>query len=115
MKPNWFMVVLSLCIAVLAGYGLYSANAESPNVWLITIFGAISIYSSLLGMAGFRFEREGHTVNVRLVSFFFLIAFVADNIVFSVIGVYIAPYIILTGFLLLVYASLAYKMINTKV
>ena len=77
--------------------------------------GGITIYSALVGVSGFRFGREGHSVNIRLVSSLFLIAFIADNLVFSILGLYVAPYIILTGLLLFVYAGIAYKMINTKV
>lgn len=109
------MILLSLGMSALAGYGLYSMNADNDNVWLITIMGGITIYSALVGVSSFRFGREGHSVNIRLVSSLFLIAFIADNLVFSILGLYVAPYIILTGLLLFVYAGIAYKMINTKV
>ena len=115
MKLNWFMILLSLGMSALAGYGLYSMNADNDNVWLITIMGGITIYSALVGVSGFRFERDGHSVNIRLMSSLFLIAFIADNLVFSIVGLYVAPYIVLTGLLLFVYAGVAYKMINTKV
>lgn len=115
MKPNWFMILLSLGVSALAGYGLYSLNVDKDNVWLITIMGGISIYSALVGISGFHFERGGHSINIRLISSLFLIAFIADNLVFCFIGLYVAPYIILTGLLLFVYAGFVYKMINSNV
>ena len=44
MKPNWFMILLSLGMSALAGYGLYSMNVDNDNVWLITIMGGITIF-----------------------------------------------------------------------
>lgn len=115
MRPNWFMVLLSLGMSALAGYTLYSMNVDNDNVWLITIMGGVTIYSALVGVSGFRFEREGHSVNIRLMSSLFLIAFIVDNLFFSIVGLYVAPYIVLTGLLLFLYVGVAYKMINTRI
>ena len=59
--------------------------------------------------------HNGWNNDIRLMSSLFLIAFIADNLVFSIVGLYVAPYIVLTGLLLFVYAGAVYKMINTKV
>lgn len=115
MKPIVPMLVISLGIAALAGYALYAGNAGEGNELLMSIFGGLAIYSSLVGICGFRFERDENTLNLRVISFLYLVVSIGVNVVFSLVDVSDPVYIITSGILLLIYAAAANAIIKANV
>lgn len=115
MKPNIFMMTISLCVSVLAGYGLYAANQAAANAFLISILGGITFFCTLIGCIGFKYSRLGHAVNIRIVSLLFCFLFLIDNSAFTILGIHVAPYVVITGGLLLLYIGIVYSITQTKI
>ncbi|MCR4734527.1 MAG: hypothetical protein K5829_05950 [Treponema sp.] len=114
MKPNIFLIILSVLISALAGYGFYAANPDEAFRLLLTIGSALCLAVTLTGTLGIKFESKSGNINFRLVSLIFFIIFLISNIIFGIAGVKQAPYIIINGIFLLIYAIVEYGIIRAN-
>ncbi len=104
MKINWILFVIALGISALGGYGFY---AGTSNLFL-TIGGGLSIFLTLGGMLALSFGRG--SINTKIVSGIFLLVLIVEHLIFAFAGFKTAPYIIITGILLLLYIMIFYKI-----
>lgn len=102
MKINWFLVLISFFISALAGYGFYAGTA---NLFL-TIGSGLFLFVTLSGMLAISFGRG--SANVKVLSSLFLIVSLIEHLIFAFAGFKTAPYIIITGILLLLYIIIFY-------
>lgn len=114
MKFNKFLFLISILIAALAGYGLYSLNRGEQNVWLITIFGSICLAVTLIGIISVSTEGRAGSFNISALSTIFIILFIICNLVFSFTEIKTAPYVIINGILFLFYISSIYGIVKSK-
>jgi len=109
MKPNWIMVIINFAIAALVGYGFYAGNSADANKWLLTVGSGLCVFLTLTGAFGIQ-SSGGVVVNGAALSVVFFIIFIISHIIFSLVPVVFAPYIIINGILLLVYVIVFYAI-----
>lgn len=114
MKVNAFLTAVSALISTLAGYGFYAGNSDEPFCLLLAIGSGLCLAVSLAGTLGIKVENEVGNVHFRIVSAIFFILFLICNLVFAVVGVRVAPYIIICGILLLAWSIIEYGIVKSK-
>jgi len=109
MKINWFLALIALAIAGLIAFGFYSGNSNESYQLLITIGSGLSFLLTLCGLLALS-SAHGGTANIKVTSVLFFIGLLIEHIIFSFAGVRPAPYIIVTGILILVYVLVCYAI-----
>jgi hypothetical protein len=113
MKINVVFLLISLAISALAAYGFYAVNSEETYCLMITIGGGLSLFFPLSGLLALNAGGRGGSVHIKVVSALFFIGLLIEQVVFSVLTLKPAPYIIITGILLLVYVLISYAVAHT--
>jgi hypothetical protein len=110
MKFNLVFCLIALGIGALAGYGFYDANSAPTDIPLLSaIVGGLCIFVPLAGlMAVTTTGAQGGTANIRMVSLLFEIILIIEQIIFVAVPFHAAPYIVVSGGILLIYLSIAY-------
>lgn len=112
MKGNIFLTVTAILISVLAGYGFFAANSGEPYTLLLSVGSGLCLAISLVGTFGVKIEEKSANINFKVVSAIFFVLFLITNLIFGFVGVKIAPYIIINGILLLIYAIIEYGIVK---
>lgn len=110
MKVNLIPLLIALAVAALAGYAFYSANGAETDIPLANALGGgIAIFLTFGGAIaiGSR-DGKGSTMNLRLLSIVFFVVMLVEQMIFCLVPFRVAPYIIVTGLLLLIYVLIAY-------
>jgi hypothetical protein len=110
MKINPVLLIIAIAIAGLSAFGFYAANSGEAYYWLITVGSGLSLFFPLSGLLALSFEGRGGSVNIKVVSVLFFIALLVEQLIFNFTGVKLAPYVIITGILLLIYILTAYAL-----
>lgn len=102
-------MLISVGIGLLTGYGFYAANSQEYQHRLMFAFLAIEF--SVFFMCGFAIKyAERGNGNITVLSIVFVILALIANIIFSILPFSPAPFIIINGILLLVYAGIVYGL-----
>jgi len=109
MKINVVMLIIAIAIAGLIAFAFFAGNEDEAYRILLTAGAGIVMILTLSGFLVIS-SPNGSTLNIKIVSVFFLIAFVLEHIIFSFTGVAMAPYVIITGILSLVYVLICYSI-----
>jgi hypothetical protein len=111
MKINPVMVLISLAVSALAGYGFYAWNSAEIYHWLLAIGGGILIFIPLAGLLAITSDGDGTVANIRALSVVFLIVEIVSNVIFSFMTLTKpTAYIIVNGIFLLIYILIAYAV-----
>ncbi|GHV88719.1 hypothetical protein AGMMS50267_10790 [Spirochaetia bacterium] len=110
MKINGVTLIIALAVAALAGYAFYAANGAATDIPLANALGGgIALFVTLAGtIAVGSKDGGGSTLNIRLASGVFFVLLLIEQIIFCMVSFHIAPYIIVTGILVLIYVLIAY-------
>ena len=114
MKFNVFLSVIAVLIAGLIGYGFYAINSGEGFVWLITFGSGICMALSLIGILAVSTKGRAGGINIQALSSIFFVVFLISNLVFTFTKIKLAPYIIINGLLLLIYAVSIYGFIKSR-
>ena len=114
MKCNIFLTVASVLIAALIGYGFYAANSSESFVWIITFGSGICMALSLIGILAVSTKGRAGGINIKALSSIFFVVFLISNLVFTFTKIKLAPYVIINGILLLIYAVSTYGIIKSR-
>ena len=114
MKPNIFLIIVSVLIAALSGYGFYAANSGENFCILLSLGSGLTFATTLIGTLGIRPKERAGNVNFKIVSAIFFVLFLISNLLFGFIGMKLAPYIIVNGIILLIYAIIEYGIIKSN-
>jgi len=109
MKINWVLACISLAITGLIAFGFYSGNSNDSFQLLVTVGSGLSFLITLCGLLALS-SPHGGTVNIKVTSILFFIGLLIEHIIFSFTGIRPAPYIIITGILILVYVLICYAI-----
>jgi hypothetical protein len=109
MKINPFLLVIALGIAALGAFGFYAGNSGETYRLLFTIGSGLSLFVTLAGLLALS-SPNGGTVNIKITSALFFTALLVEHLVFSFTGAALAPYVVVTGVLLLVFALIVYAL-----
>jgi hypothetical protein len=109
-RINSIALIIVFAIAVLAGYGFYAANGAEADIPLANALGGgIALFVTLAGATAVGTkDGSGSTMNIRLLSGVFFVLMLVEQLIFCFVPFRMAPYIIVTGVLLLVYVLIAY-------
>ena len=102
MKINWILVLISLGISALAGYGFY---AGTGNMFL-TLGSGVFLFVTLFGMFAISFGRG--SANIKIFSGIFLVLALVEHLIFAFLGFRQTAYIVITGILFLLYLLIFY-------
>ena len=114
MKPNIFLIIVSILIAALSGYGFYAANSSENFCILLSLGSGLTFATTLIGTLGLRPKERAGNVNFKIVSGIFFVLFLISNLMFGFVGMRVAPYIIVNGIILLIYAIIEYGIIKSN-
>ncbi len=113
---NLFPAALALIVALVLGYlAYYLADARHDDNSILVTVGTIISTALTLGTAmAVRPENERIGVNLRVLATMMFIATLACNLGFAAFGVAMPFYLVLIVLLLVVFLSVAWKLINIK-
>lgn len=113
MKGNVFLIIIAILVSALSGYGFYAANSSENLVLLLSIGSAVCFAVTLIGLFGIKTEAKSGGANIKALSAIFFALFLISNLIFSFTAIKIAPYIIINGILLLIYAVCVYGIVKS--
>jgi hypothetical protein len=112
MNINPVMLIVSLAVSALIGFGFYTANQGEVYHWLITVGSAFLCFISLSGILAVSFDVRGGTGNYKIVSALFFIIMLISSIIFNFLNFTLASYIIINGILFLLFVTIEYAIIK---
>lgn len=112
MKTNVFLTIISIMLSLLIGYLAYIVAEGKENDIVCGIGTSVCLLTTLVPAIAIKFETERLGVNIKIVSFLFLIMFLISNFCFAGFGIRMSYYIITNGMLLLIFLAILYKMQN---
>ena len=112
MKINVITLIVAFAIAALGGYAFYAANGAETDIPLANaLCGGIALFVTLAGAVSITSKNAGGSaMNIRVLSWVFFVLILVEQIVFCFVSFHIAPYIVITGVLLLIYVLIAYRI-----
>lgn len=102
-----FLIVLG--ISALIGYAFFAGNSGETYNWLQFLVSGLSFLIILEGGLGFKYAEQGG-VNIVLASLIFGIVDVVVNLIFTFAPFKVAPYIIISGILVLLDIGTVYGL-----
>lgn len=109
MKVKTVSALVSVGIAALAGYGVYAANASEEQRWIMLGVSAVTFLVLLVGGFGIKYADRGGS-NITILSVLFTVAAVIVNVVASLGAFHLAPYVIASGIIVLLYVGIVSAM-----
>lgn len=110
MKINPFLTVISLLLAVLVSYALYSYCRNEELKWMITLLGGVSIFLTWAGTLAVSLTDKARHVNFKVLSGVCAAVMTVLQIVFTFSAVTMPTYTLVTGVLLILWLVLAYAL-----
>ncbi len=104
-------ILISLGIAILAGYGFFAANGGEDGRGIMFALAGVSFFVMLVGGFGIKYAERGGG-NISVLSVITIIANIIVNVIFVFVQFHPAPYIIAEGILILLYVGIVYAMAN---
>lgn len=114
MKCNVFLTAASVVIAALIGYGFYAANTGEQFVLLLSIGAGVTSAFTLTGLLGISTAGRTGGANIKVLSSIFFALFLISNLIFGFTAVKIAPYVIVSGILFVIYSICIYGIIKSR-
>ena len=110
MKINPFLTLISLLLAVLVSYALYSYCQNEELKWMITLLGGVSIFLTWAGTLAVSIPDRGRNVNFKGLSGLCAAVMTVLQIVFTFSAVTMPTYTLTTGVLLILWLVIAYAI-----
>lgn len=111
MKFNMILTTIAVAISALIAYALYSWCKMDEAQLLVAIFGGVTLCCTITTTLGISFEKSRTSANIKVVSGVFSVLFLVSNIIFCCVTSFAYPlYIILNGFLLLIWILIVYSI-----
>lgn len=109
MKIKAIPLIIVLGISAIISYALYSF-CKSDNATLLAIFGGLMSFATLATTFGITIERQGKSVNIKVLSLVFFVLTLISNIIFANLAFTTPTYIIVNGLLLLIWLLIFYNI-----
>lgn len=115
MTVNLIMLLVSLCVGGLGGYGFWAANFSDKFGLLVSIVAGVMIFVLLAGLIALKSKNPNGSVgNIRALSATMLIISLITNIVFSFFNFQKpAAYIIVNGIEFLIFILVSYAVYSS--
>ena len=109
MKIKFIPTLISAALALLVGYGFFAANGQEWQKWLMFAVTAVEFIVLLVGGFGIKYAERGGA-NITVLSVVFIIVALVANLIFTFAPFATAPFIIISGILILLYVGIAYAL-----
>lgn len=115
MKIDGVKFILALAIAVLLGFVCEIIAPETGNRnWVSLVIGFVSIASVIIPAMGLKYANANRGVNIKVFSWFMVVAIAAANIIFSCFEYKVDVYIIVVLLLAVIAWGIIYGMYSAK-
>ncbi len=115
MKLNIFLACIGIFTALLLGYWAFSVAQKQENDLLCGVCSVICFSSTLIPMLAIDFDSTRITIDIRVLSTLFFMAFAISHFCFANLGVIMPYYVVANGLLLLIFFMFLYVIGKTKV
>lgn len=115
MRINIVLSVIATALSCLIGYLAYNVAEGQEGDVVCGIASTICFAVTLVPLLGAQAESTKLTINIKVLSSMFFIAFLISHFSFAAICIKMPYYIITNGILLLIYAAILYKMQQIKI
>lgn len=115
MRANTFLTIISLILAGLIGYWVFSTAEGKEQDALCGICSTVCFLATLIPIMGLHYESARIGTNIRVLSGLFFIAFLVSHFCFASYGIKMPLYMILNGILLVIYLGVFYKINSTQI
>lgn len=113
MKLDIVKTIIAFAMSLLIAYGMYAFDA-SEHGWLLPSVSFVVMLLFLVSALGLKIEWMRSMVNVKIVSWLFVIIGLVVNIIFSRSNFDIPAFIISNGCISLLFLLLAYSLIKAN-
>ena len=110
MKINPFLTIISLLLAVLVSYALYSYCHNEELKWMLTLLGGVSIFLTWAGTLAVSLPEMKSNVNFKVLGGVCATIMTVMQIVFTFSAVTVPTYVLVTGVLLIIWLVIAYAL-----
>jgi hypothetical protein len=110
MKINPFLTIISLLLAVLVSYALYSYCQSEELRWMITLLGGVSIFLTWAGTLAVSLPEKGRNVNFKVLGGVCAVLMTALQIFFTFSATTLQTYLLITGVILIIWLVIAYSI-----
>jgi hypothetical protein len=112
MKINVFLIIICVAIAGLLTFGFFQATKGETYRILFTIGAFLSFFTTLGGLLAWKTPDGGSATNVKIVSVLFFIVLLIEHIIFSIAGINLTAYVIITGIILILFVLIFYLILR---
>ncbi len=113
MKFNFVKALVAVALSALLAYALYSLD-KSDNGLLLPIGGGILYLMTLVTALGINVTGVRSMANAKIVAWIFFFIFLVLNFIFSRSGFNVPTFIIVNGFILLVFILITYSLLKAS-
>lgn len=114
MKINIITSIISIALAALLGYAVYSVAGDDPNADLAFAGCGICTAIELLLAFGVSYEDSRKGVSLRVLSVLAVIVSTIAQFIFAGVGITESYYIIVNGIILLLYLLMFYGLFKAE-
>ena len=114
MRANIFLTIISLILAGLIGYWVFSNAKGQEEDTLCGICSSLCFLATLIPCIGLHYDSSRIGTNIRVLSVLFFIAFLISHFYFANYGIKMPLYVILNGILLVIFLGVFYKIQGQK-
>lgn len=114
MKANFFLIILSIALAMLLGYLAFNIAEGKEYDIVCGVISSISFIATLLPIMGIDFDNKRISINIKLLSCIFFVFSIIINFCFAFFKLIMPYYIIVNGIILIVFLYVFHKTLNTK-
>ncbi len=111
MKINPIMTILSLALAAVVGYALYSYCHTDELRWAITIAGSAGIFLTWASTMAVSLIDSRRNISFKVFNGIFAVLITALQFIFALTSIVSRPtYILCSGILLIIWLMIAYTL-----
>lgn len=114
MKINGFMALLAVLACSLLAYLLYYIAQPHHNALICGVVSWVCLTVTLGGAISLSVESSRLSINMRVMSTVFFVAFLIIEAAFAMLGIKMPYYYIINGILLLLFLGVYYRMAQVK-
>ena len=109
MKIKVIPLIIVLGISAILSYGIFSF-CTSENATIMAIIGGLMSFLTLAATFGITINRQGKSVNIKVVSLIFFVLGLISNLIFAYVHCKIPTYIIVNGLIMLIWLLIVYGL-----
>ena len=112
MKANFFLIILSIVLAMLLGYLAFNIAEGKENDIACGVISSISFIATLLPIMGIDFDNKRISINIKLLSCIFFVFSIIINFCFAFFKLIMPYYFIVNGIILIVFLYVFHKTLT---